>query len=228
MNRIVLFMAISAIVLTGCGKEEISNDSTANDTGIVSEATADANPTTGQETEPVEIEEESGGESVNEDVTESEKISDASGSEQTGTKSQDTEPPVIGTWVQTDEDEEITALIFNDDGTYTYTFDHSRAYEEGDEIDEEPVSGESEQFKYFLDSEYVIKLEDTVLTMINMVMDENLELYGNCGIYDSAANAIYIGESFNNVLMRFVQQEHTTQKEWLEYIDDEYYLTFVR
>ena len=33
--------------------------------------------------------------------------------------------------------------------------------------------------------------------MINMAMDENLSLYGNCGIYDSAANAIYIGESFN-------------------------------
>lgn len=135
MNRIVLFMAISTIVLTGCGKEEISNDAAANDTGIVSEATADADPTTGQETEPVEIEEESGEASAKKDVTGSEKQADAS--------SPDTENPVIGTWVQTDEDEEITALIFNDDGTYTYTFDYTRAYEEGEEIDEDPVSGES-------------------------------------------------------------------------------------
>lgn len=89
-------------------------------------------------------------------------------------------------------------------------------------------SGESEPFKYFLDTEYVIELEDTVLTMINMAIDDNLSVYGNCGIYDSAANAIYIGESFNNVLMQFVQQEHTTQDEWLEFIDDKYYLTFVR
>ncbi len=220
-------MAISAIVFTGCGKTEVPTEAAA-DTSFVTEASTNADLTAEKDTNTVETEGKSSEESVTEDVTASEKQTDASGSGQVSTSSPDTENPVIGTWVQTDEDEEITELIFNDDGTYTYTFDYTRAYEEGDEIDEDPVSGESEPFKYFLDTEYVIELEDTVLTMVNMAMDENLSLYGNCGIYDSAADAIYIGESFNNVLMVFFHQGHTTQGEWLEFIGDEYYLTFVR
>ena len=134
---------------------------------------------------------------------------------------------IIGTWMKQDEDEEIISLTFSED-TYTYDFDYSRAYEPGEEIDEDPVSGTSSPKPYFLDTEYVIELEDTVLTQINMSMDETLADYGNCGIYDSSADAIYIGESFNNLLVRFVQQEHNTEAEWQEYIEDEDHLTFVR
>lgn len=134
---------------------------------------------------------------------------------------------IIGTWTQTDPDEEIVSLTFNED-TYTYQYDYSRAYEPGEEIDEDPVSGENGPFNYFLDSECIIELDDTVLTQINMSMDDELSSYGNCGIYDEKADCIYIGESFNNLLIQFIQQGHSTQKEWLEYIEDEYYLMFVR
>lgn len=220
------FIVLNVLLLSGCGKEEVSTEAE-SDTGYVSEAATD-DPTVEQEIEPVKAEGQIGEVSANGNANTSEKQGEIAESEQSGTNGNDIDNPVSGIWHQTDEDEEITTLNFKDDGTYTYTFDYTRAYEESDDIDEDPISGESEPRNYFLDEEYVIELADTTLIQINMSMDENLSDYGNCGIYDSAANAIYIGDSFNNLLMNFEQQGHTTQGEWLEYIENEFYLTFVR
>lgn len=197
-KRTLAILFIGALLLTACGKESTTQASQATTTQSVAETETAATEST---------------------TTESVAV--------TETTNKKGEGEIVGRWTQTDPDEEITALTFNEN-TYTYDFDYSRSYEEGEQIEEDPVSGTSEPMNYFLDSECVIELEDTVLTQINMSMDDELSSYGNCGIYDEKADCIYIGESFNNLLIQFIQQGYSTQKEWLEYIEDEYYLMFVR
>lgn len=219
MKRLIPILLIS-LALAGCGKESAQTAPEQAEPTVSAEKLDDK-----LDDVPTDSSAENSAESPAENSSENSTESSAENSKEM--MPADKSSGILGAWKQTDPDEEITGLTFGE-GTYTYQYDYSRAYEPGEEIDEDPVSGENGPFNYFLDEEYVIELEDTVLTQINMSMDDELSSYGNCGIYDEKGDCIYIGDSFNNLLMTFIQQGYTTQKEWIEYIEDEFYLMFVR